>query len=369
VGAISIPRGASRGVLPTGLVSRPTPAITGTTSTWVNVTPPDMDLDPSSFGSSNYGSQGVRADPALPGVFYTTATYQALWRSTDFGLTWTKVVISGLDPFLNARPNFNIACDGSYAITTALYNAGGGIQNGCWRSSGDLTTWTRYQIGFDNGDDVGRMETCPYSANRIVATAHSGTDHLWESRDGGLTWTDQGSPGGANPEAEMFWINADTLLAIPDSGGTGHTYRGVRSSSTWPWTWTWTDVDTQQHYHGTTQPFKDRNTGAIWTGGNGGIRKSTDAGLTWTQVSSTISGGILATETTLFATAQFATGGSFGPDLQHAGRLAGGTSWTNDTEPSGFINGWLYGGSATDGAKWAVVGGCWNAGVWRYVEP
>jgi hypothetical protein len=366
---ISIPRGTTRGVLQVGAVPRQAPAITGTTGAWIDCTPGDMDLDPASFGSDNFGCQGVRFDPVQDGVCYTFATYQSLWRSTDFGSTWTKIVINGLDPFLNARPNFNISADGTYAVTTALYNHGGGVGNGCWRSTGDFTTWTRYQIGFDNGDDAGRFNTSPYEVNRIVASAHSGTDHMWESIDGGLTWTDQGSPGGANPEAEFFWINTNTLLAIPDSGGTGHTYRGVRSGSTWPWTWTWTDVDTQQHYHGTTQPYKDLTTGAIWTGGNGGIRKSTDNGLTWTQVSATISGGILGSETTLYATAQFATGGSFSTNIQHASRTAGGTSWTDDTAPSGFFNGWLYGGSATDGTKWAICGGCWNAGVWRYVEP
>jgi hypothetical protein len=323
---------------------------------------------------SNFGCQGVRLDPANYGVMYTSATYQKLWKSTDFGLTWNPVTISGLDPFFNARPNLNIACDGSYMITTALYNAGGGVQNGCWRATPPFTSWTRYNIGFDNGDDAGRMNVCPFTAtingvagrDRIVASAHSGTDHMWESKDGGLTWTDQGAQP-ATPEAEYFWVDQDTLLAIPDSSGAAHTYRGVRSGNSWPWTWTWTDVDTQQHYHGTCQPYMDPSSGSIWTGGNANIRKSTDAGATWSQVDSHIGSGILATSKTLFSTQQFATGGTNGPWLLHAS-LPAGTSWTLDTEPSGFTNGWLYGCSATDGFRWAVVGGCWCAGIWRYVE-
>lgn len=348
----------------------PFPGIVGTANTWVNVTPADMDLDPTHFSNSNFGSQGVRADPATPGVFYTWATYQALWRSQDYGLTWRKIPILGDDPFLNARPNFNIASDGSYAITTALYPTGGGIQNGCWRST-NLQNWTRINIGFDNGDDVGRFNVCPYDPLRIVCSPHSGTDSMFESRDGGLTWTSQGVPGAASPEAEFHWVDEGTLIAIPDTtGGAGaFTTRGVRSGSTWPWTWSWSTVDTQQHFHGTCQPYQHAGNGYIWTGGNAGIRRSTDGGLTWTQVSSHNSGGILGTYYNLYSTTNFATGGDFAPNLCHADRLAGATSWTTDTEPSGFINGWLCGAAVTDSSpRWAVVGGCWCAGVWRYVE-
>lgn len=379
MGSISVPRGASRGLIQVGSVPVQPPAISGTANTWVNVTPVDMSLDPddaavaAKWGSTgnNFGCQGVRCDQSRPGVFYAGATYQGLWKSIDYGLTWTKLVQIGTDIFGNGRLNFVIAPDGSYALSTCLYPVGG-VSNGAWRST-DYVHWTRTNIGFDNGDDVGRFAICPTAGLRVMASAHSGTEHMWESRDGGLSWTDQGAIGTATG-AEIIWVDENTLLGVSDGdnvSGNG-TWRGVRSGSVWPWTWTWTSVDTQQHWHGTAQAYIDPSTGFIWTGGGFGIRKSTDHGLTWSQVSANNSAGVVATSKTLFATSNYASTVGFGPDLCHADLAAGGTSWTNDTTPTGspsnMTNGWLYAAVQTDGVKYAVVGGNWNAGIWRYVE-
>lgn len=345
--------------------------IRGLAGAWTNVTPPDMLLGPDDTSAGvgqNFGCQGVRADPRYAGVFYAGATYQALWKSTDWGLTWTKVSVSGSDIFANGRLNLVIAPDGSYMLSTCLYPING-FSNGAWRSTDSGLTWSRNNIGFDNGDDVGRMAIDPTSALRVVASAHSGTDHMWESRDGGVTWTDQGAMGGAT-NAEIIWLDDDTLLAISDGdniAGNG-TWRGVRSGSVWPWTWTWTSKDTQQHWHGTAQAFVEGN-GNVWTGGGFGIRKSTDNGLTWTQVDSMNSGGIVGTPTTLYATSNYASSAGFGPNLAHSLRSGGGTTWIADTNPGAMNNGWLYAAIGSDAAKrYAVIGGCWNAGIWRYVE-
>src|SRR5262249_51864402 len=159
-----------------------------------------------------------------------------------------------------------------------------------------------------------------------------------ESRDGALTWTDQGAMGngtGSASAASLVWIDDNTILAVSDGdAGPGNgTWLGVRSGSTWPWSWSWTRVSNQQHWHGDVQVYIDPTTRFIFVGGGFGIQRSTDGGWTWTTVSSTYSGTIVGTATNMYAMASYATNGSggFGPWLMHATRATGGTDWTADS--------------------------------------
>jgi hypothetical protein len=347
--------------------------VAGGGGTWTNVTPAGITLDPNGTAAgplNNYGVQGVHADPSRPGTFYASVTYQGLWKSTDYGLTWSKVTVtSGPNPMDNARPNIDVASDGTYIIGTALYPING-ISNGAWKSTNGGQTWTRYTVGAANGDDMGRFAIHPTATNRVLGGPHSAPYHMFESRDGGQTWTDQGAPGGATA-ASLAWIDDNTVLAISDgdNGAGNGTWRGVRSGSVWPWSWTWTYVSTQQHWHGDTQIYIDPSTRAIFTGGGFGVQRSTDNGLTWTTVSSTNSSSIVGTGAYLYATGNYATGGSFGPYLMHAQRANGGASWVADTNPPAMNNGWLYAASGLQNSHYVVIGGNWLAGIWRMVEP
>jgi hypothetical protein len=183
--------------------------------TWVDVTPPGISLDPNGTvagASNNYGVQGVHADPSRPGTFYASVTYQGLWKSTDYGLTWSKVVVtSGPNPMDNGRPNLDVASDGSYLISTALYPING-ISNGAWsRSTADkpgpattsarptATTWdssrsTRRIRAACLAGLTARLTTCSSRATRADLDRH-GLD-------------------GWRPSADVSWIDDDTLLAI-----------------------------------------------------------------------------------------------------------------------------------------------------------
>jgi hypothetical protein len=351
----------------------PGPPDTGGGGTWTNVTPAGITLDPNGTAAgvgNNYGVQGVHADPSRPGTFYASVTYQGLWKSTDYGLTWSKVTVtSGPNPMDNGRPNIDVASDGTYIISTALYPING-VSNGAWKSTNGGQTWTRYTVGAANGDDMGRFAIDPTDTKRVLGGPHSQPYHMFESRDAGQSWTDQGAPGGATA-ASLAWIDDNTVLAISDGdNGPGNgTWRGVRSGSVWPWTWTWTRVSTQQHWHGDTQIYIDPATHAIFTGGGFGIQKSTDNGATWTTVSSTNSSSIVGTGTNMYATGNYASLGSFGPYLMHAARASGGTSWVTDSNPPAMNNGWLYAASGLQGSQYVVIGGNWIAGIWRMVEP
>ena len=351
--------------------SPPPPPPSGT---WVNVTPSGVIMDPNGTvggSSSNYGFLGAVVDTSHPGTFYTSVTYQGLWKSTDYGQTWAHVAVtSGLAPLDWGRGSLAIAPDGSYLIANSLYPAGGGVFNGAWKSTDGGQTWTRYSTGMAY-DDASGFTIDPTNTQRVLGNAHypPSTTHLWESNDGGQTWRDQGQAGGMQDTAHYHWVNDDVILAIDacDQGTCGETWRGVRTGTVWPWSWTWTHVDNQQGWHGGQQIFVDLASGSVWTGGVRGVHRSLDLGQTWTNVSSsTYSAGIIGTPSTLYSTANYASGGGFAPYAQHSARPTGST-WIPDTVP--FDNGWVSAAVAFDGTNYIIVGGNWLAGLWRYVEP
>jgi hypothetical protein len=345
----------------------------GVNMSWTNVTPAGISLDPNGTiagAGQNFGVQGVTADPARPGTLYTPVTYQGLWKSTDYGQTWSRVTVtSGPDPIANGRAQIDIAPDGSYMIAISLYPING-VTNGSWKSLNGGQTWTRYNTGAD-GEDVMQIMINPFDKSRVLVAAHHAPFRVYESRDAGQTYTDLGDVGGA--VAPVFvWLDSDTVMAVGDGdnnpAGAG-SWRGVRSRSTWPWTWTWTRVSTQQHWHGSTQIFIDPTSGAVFMGGGFGIQKSTDNGVSWTTVSSTYSAGIVGTATKLYSTSNYASLAGFGPNLMIADRAAGGTAWTNATGPAAMNNGWIHAAVVHDGSRYIIVSGNWLAGIWRHVEP
>src|SRR5438309_572594 len=62
--------------------------------TWVNVTPAGVKLtdDP---GCGNYGTGSIQADPARPSDLYTEFNCQGIWKSTDYGASWTGPINKG----------------------------------------------------------------------------------------------------------------------------------------------------------------------------------------------------------------------------------------------------------------------------------
>jgi hypothetical protein len=342
------------------------------TGTWENVTPKGITLDPNATAagqSNNYGVANVVGDSAHPGTFYTAVTYQGFWKSVDWGATWTKV---GPSPFDNGRPALSIAADGSYIASVNLYPINGAT-NGFWKTTNGGASWSHSTVGAPNSDDLAFLSISPFDKNRVIASAHSGAEdgatHFYESRDAGKSWKDMGGAG-LTGHAVFYWVDDDTLLAISDgdNGAAAGTWRGVRSRPTWPWTWSWSHVGTEQHWHGSNQGYTDPTTGTIFIGGGFGVQKSTDKGLTWTIVEKNCSGAIVATPTTLYSTASYASNVGYGPCLMHASRAAGGNVWAQDTGPAAMNNGWFGAAVGFDGTHYVIVSGNWNAGIWRYVE-
>lgn len=382
-------------------VTTPDPQAAGT---WANVTPAGISLDPNLLvvggQSFNYGAQEVVADPNNPGTLFAAFCYQGIWKSTDYGKpgTWTKLTNGGVlvlpshggvpaspDPMDNGRPAMAIAPDGSCIVATLLYPLAG-FSNGCWKSSasdpGGLgAKWRRITAGAPNGDDVGAFHVDPDDPLHVIGFPHSANGKFYESHDAGETWTPQSLPAGA--VVKLAFIGSGNVLAGYDWGSGVNPQLGKRSNSTWPWTWSWSattakdergnTVAGQTSFHGAQQVFVDKVNGASYVGGPEGIQRSTDSGATWTKLSTPAdkSEGLIATSKAIYSTSSFASAGGFQVNFQAGPRspTATGRDWKTISIPAALTNGWVGAAVVNDGTHAIVVAGCWDAGLWRYVEP
>lgn len=340
---------------------------------WSEIAPIGITLDPDGTPAGddqNYAYQSVVIHGTSPNILFLSCCYQGLWRSNNYGRhgTWFKVnVTSGDDPILNGRGNLSIAYDGSYLIAGTLAPING-VVGGCWRSFNMGQTWTRSATG----GGIGGFYPHPSNNQRVIGAVHAEPWHLWESRDAGATWDDMDEIGdGDVARAGMLWIDDDTILAVSDgdgAAGTG-TWRGVRSGSSWPWTWSWTEVDDQEHWHGGFQAWRDPGNGYLYVGGADGIMRSTDSGATWTLVSADTSAAIVGTTSNLYSLRNYASLAGFATVPQTATRAAG-NSWSTWSTHANMSNGPLMmcAGINNQGQNY-IMCPCWNAGLFRYVEP
>jgi hypothetical protein len=314
---------------------------------WIDVTPGAADL------SSDFGIQDVWADPETPGTFYAFECFGPTWRSTNWGETWA-VISTQLN---HGRPwGECVAPDGSYMLACA-----GQSNGGAYRSTNGGVTWTNHTMGA--ADDPYNFDIDPANPLHAISTMHAGDD-VFESFDGGVTWAARGSSGSGD-SGYVFFITPTTWIAIGQDGGTAGTRRTTNSGTSWA------QVGVMQHAHGNAQIVIDpANAGHVYVGHHeGGVYRSTNGAASFTQVSSTLSTCVIATGNYFYSTDPGASAGGTPPRLQRAPR-SNGASWTDQSTPAELSNGLKRAAVAQHpSGHWVIVGGAWNAGIWRYVEP
>src|SRR5262245_20759968 len=101
---------------------------------WVNVTPPNVDpydkADCDSFGSTS-----MQIDPARPSHLYTQFHCKGVWRSEDYGLTWTGPINVGRGGSGAKGAGSITVARGADGEPPILYSAAiRGSGSGFWRS-------------------------------------------------------------------------------------------------------------------------------------------------------------------------------------------------------------------------------------------
>jgi photosystem II stability/assembly factor-like uncharacterized protein len=208
------------------------------------------------YKNPDTGAIDITFDPTNPQIVYaalwqtrrppwsvyppTDGPGGGLYRSTDEGQTWTEMKTSGLPSKPWGRVGIAVARTGGGRILYALMS---GSKNGVYRSDDAGATWKL--VGTDHrvlGRQwyFGGIFVDPKNAN-VVYIANTS---VYRSTDGGHTWVAfKGAPGG--DDYHYLWIdptNPDRMIVASDQGATLTVDGGKHWSS-------WYNQPTAQIYH------------------------------------------------------------------------------------------------------------------------
>ncbi len=354
----------------------------GAVGAWTSVTPASISLARSAFGNDNFGAQDVLVDPVRPSDLYAFVCHQGLWKSTDYGQTWTKINTGANGAAIDAGKPWSSGIDTNRcrdpATPPTLYTfQGAGGDNGFWRSTDGGVSWARHPLpegtGGPRSQDGYSVDVDPYDGRHVIAGFHEETGYT-ESHDGGQTWKvihlDLGMASGVSWYG--FFIDtgdatttAKIWLLVPQSqGGKVGAWRTADAGESWK------RIESIEHPHGGCQIFQDQD--AIYLAGDfgssgPGVYRSTDRGVTWSHVGG-VQPAAIVYGTPRYVYAQYAWANSDGVDQSGAARaLQPGTAWS--AWPLAMSNGPKHAAITYDGSHYVIVSGSWNAGIWRYVEP
>ncbi len=166
-------------------------------NTWTKVLSSDMD--------DLFGIQQIRFDPNNPSRVYACAT-NALYRSLDAGLTWTKI----WDKIYVS----DVAIDPTNSNTIVV--AAGNLVNtdkGVWRSTNGGSSFTKVSTGTTGGLPTFRgFIKFDVGGGRLLASVGgASTQQLYSSTDFGATWTAQSGTNFTGP-SDQFWFAHDVEI-------------------------------------------------------------------------------------------------------------------------------------------------------------
>lgn len=351
------------------------------TGTWVNVTPSNASPD-GMFSCGNFGTSTPVVDPLNQSNIWMEYDCQGLWKSTDYGATWTGPVNTGTNAALVTDcPGQIGGGSGGTGNPPIIYMGcirGSGI--GFWVSTDGAVNWTNKVITVapPGRQDVTVPVVDPYNSQHVIISAHE-LDFIYETYDGGNTWASLPLDTGMLENGGTAIISfidtgvpattATTILFIAQgTGGFIGTWRTTNSGTSW------TQVDTNEHPHGPGQIYQPDTGGTIYMPGiysahGWGVLKSTDYGVTWTHVGNTNAQSVVfGTPNAIYGEYSWACGCPVDPGFQYLVPPNAGGTWTNLASPSGMANGPAGTVTVFDGTNWIIVGGNFQAGTWRYVE-
>jgi photosystem II stability/assembly factor-like uncharacterized protein len=209
-------------------------------------------------------TRAVAGVPSQPNVFYMAQVNGGVWKTEDFGHTWT--------PIFDDQPTGSVGCIAvALSDPNVIYvGSGEGLQrpdlsvgDGVYKSVDAGKTWMH--LGLRDGQQIPQIAVDPRDTNRILV-AVAGHPYAANEERGIFRSTD----GGKTFEKVLYKDEnvggADVLF---DPKNPDIAYASLWEARQGPW--------------------ENGN----WNGGGGGIFKSTDNGKTWQQLSGGLPAGII----------------------------------------------------------------------------
>jgi photosystem II stability/assembly factor-like uncharacterized protein len=207
--------------------------------------------------------RAVAGVPSQPNLFYMAQVNGGVWKTEDFGVTWT--------PIFDDQPTGSVGCIAVASSDSNIIYVGSGeglqrpdlsIGDGIYRSTDAGRTWTH--LGLRDGQQIPQIAIDPRDPNRILV-AVAGHPYGPNAERGIFRSTD----GGKTFERVLFKDEntggADVLI---DQSHPDIAYAALWEARQGPWE------------------------NAAWSGTGGGIFKSTDNGKTWQQLKNGLPEGI-----------------------------------------------------------------------------
>jgi fibronectin type 3 domain-containing protein len=352
-----------------------------TFGTWINVTPAGVDLTDNLCG--NGGTQSVEADPSNPSNLYAEFNCQGIWKSTDYGATWSGPINTGKNAakVSDCVGGITVSPSGGAGPPTIYQGCIQGSGKGFWKSVDGGVNWTKYSVGPGGGrQDYYAPVVDPYDENHLIMAGHE-HDSIVESVNGGKNWSAVRLDAGMLTNGRtgfVFFINTGdaattggTWLWIGEqSGGVNGTWRTADGGATW------VQVDNNEHPLGAAQIYQPDSNGVVFMAGSEsifgqGVLRSADYGQTWTHVGLTNNESVvIGTSKNVYSMFGFPAGpgGIFDSSFE-VGVQPGNGTWVAPGTPAGLTQGAAQISAVNDGSNNVLIGAMWNSGLWRYIEP